>query len=109
MVCRIGAGECSIYSGRGVLRGFTVAFMATALWAAKGQGEDGVLFRASWRSSWWSWRGWAVPNTVGGSRWSARPWRLSAPSPAMAGCGRGHKRVRDVRGAVAKRKGAGRR
>ena len=51
MVCRIGAGECSIYSGREVLRGFTVAFMATALWAAKGQGEDVELFSVSWRSS----------------------------------------------------------
>ena len=49
--------------------------MAPAFGAAKGQGEDGVLFRASWRSSLWSWRGWAVPNLVGGKRWSARPWR----------------------------------
>ena len=85
MVWRLSTGECSFYRFIEGQREVTVAIMGVALWAAKGQGEDGVLFRASWRSSRWSWRGWAVPNTVGGSRWSARPWRLSAPSPAMAG------------------------
>jgi hypothetical protein len=59
--------------------------MAMALGTAKGQGEDGVLFKASWRSSGWSWCGWAVPNMVGSRRWSARPWRKLSTVAAATG------------------------
>jgi hypothetical protein len=45
--------------------------MATALWAAKGQGEDGVWLLASWRSSSAGWR------RKWWTRWLGRLQRLS--------------------------------
>jgi hypothetical protein len=52
MVCSECLGRGSFYrliEGQGEV---TVAIMEVALWAAKGQGEDGELFLASWRARW---------------------------------------------------------
>ena len=74
---RLSTGECSFYRGDEVPRRTVRSSMAPAFGVAKGQGEDAELFSMSWRFSWWSWRGWAVPNAVGDRRWSARPWRVA--------------------------------
>jgi hypothetical protein len=95
------SGEASIYSGRGVLRGFTVASMAMALWAAKGQGEDGVWLLASWRSSSACWRREKWTGWLGRLQRLSRVRRKSSTTTTVTGNGGEREHVWRLAGVLA--------
>ena len=77
-----------------------------AIQASYGLGEGCVLLSVSGRSFWQQWLGWAVPNLVGLSPVSVRPWRGSATGTAAVGRAGTSGGVRGVVRVEAERTGA---
>ena len=74
--------------------------------ASYGLGEGCVLLSVSGRSFWQQWLGWAVPNLVGLSLVSVRPWRWSATGTAAVGQAGSSEGVRECLRVEAERMGA---
>ena len=79
-------------------RGVTVSIMEVALWAAKGQGEEGVLLLASWRASWASWHRKRRSGEVAVMLVSGGAWQMSASSTTGTVLGRGNGGVWELPG-----------